>query len=165
MATPRKNKEDLLQRGRPCEFSEEIAKRICHLTATHTCGYTRLMTMYPDLPTLQTMAAWRVRIPEFSLQYFEAKNHQALLLAEETLDICDAVSEFGDKDGVSRVDAGILGKAKLQVATRHWHASKLHPKIYGDKKELQDTKEENERIKQELFDLRVKLNEKNKAEY
>lgn len=151
--------------GRPCEFTQEMADKICEFVATNTCGYQKLAHRYPDLPELSTVTAWRVRFPSFSSQYLEAKRFQALLLAEETLDLCDELSPYEDEKGVSRIDAGILGKTKLQVATRQWHASKLAPKIYGDKQIIEQTTSENESLKAELAELRAKLAEQSKAEY
>lgn len=151
--------------GRPSSYTPEIATLICKKIATSTYGLKKLCSLNPDLPDSTTIDDWRFDHPEFSRQYFEAKRFQAELLAEETLDLCDNLSTYEDEKGVDRIDAGMLGKTRLQVATRQWHASKLAPKIYGDKQIIEQTTSENESLKAELAELRARLAEQSKSEY
>ncbi len=165
MATPRKHPDDYLPRGRPCEYSQEIADKICDLIATHTCGYNTHLKNHPELPLHETVTAWRLRFPAFSAKYMDSKRFQSDLLAEETLTICDELETFEDDDGVTRIDSGRLGKAKLQISTRQWHAAKLQPKIYGERQQIEELQGENDRVKAELAELRSKLDKANVSEY
>ncbi len=139
MATPRKKSEDKLKVGRPSIYNAEIAKRICHVVATHTLGYRRLHAMYPDLPYEQTVREWRLDYPEFGLLYAQAKLLQAELLAEECLDIADdsrndwmeSLSDEEKGNGF-KLNAEHINRARLRIDTRKFFASKLLPKKYGD---------------------------------
>jgi regulator of replication initiation timing len=53
----------------------------------------------------------------------------------------------------------------LKVDSIKWQASKLAPKIYGDKQIVETVTTENDQLKQELSELRAKLAEKAKSEY
>jgi hypothetical protein len=92
--------------------------------------------MYPDLPRPQTINAWRREKLEFSSRYAQAKMEQAELLAESIDDIAVNLDKHYYVDqatGVSKIDTGMVAHARLMIDTRKWLASKLAPKIYGDK--------------------------------
>lgn len=140
--TDNTKKEPKNPQGRPTIFNEVIAKRICDLTATHTMGYKRLHSMYPDLPYEQTVREWRLaHASTFGLQYAQAKIIQAEILAEECLDIADdsrndwmeSLSEE-EKGNGWKLNGDHINRSRLRIDTRKWHASKLLPKKYGDLK-------------------------------
>jgi hypothetical protein len=131
--------------GRPTNYNEEIATRICELTATHTMGYRRIEKLYPDLPSEQTVREWRLaHYKTFGVQYAQAKALQAELLAEECLDIADdsrndwmeSLDEEDKGDGF-KLNSDHINRCRLRIDTRKWHASKLLPKIYGDFKNVE----------------------------
>lgn len=75
-----------------------------------------------------------IEFPEFQQQYARAKQLQADILVEEILEISDDSSndtihtekgDFEDKEWTNR--------SRLRVDSRKWLASKLLPKVYGDK--------------------------------
>ncbi|EKL07383.1 hypothetical protein VCHC17A1_3983 [Vibrio cholerae HC-17A1] len=66
---------------------------------------------------------WLQRHEEFREQYAHAREVQAELLAEDIINLSDAVIE----------DGAAVAKARLQVDARKWYASKLAPKRYGDR--------------------------------
>lgn len=119
--------------GRPTTYTPELAKFVCDMISTHTCGIKKLTAMYEDFPHSSTIFAWMKYFPAFSSQYFDAKCIQASLLADSLLDLPDEIETYEDEKGVERIDAGMLGKARLRYQINVWHASKLAPKIYGDK--------------------------------
>jgi hypothetical protein len=135
------------------------------MIATHSCGLKKLTRMYEEFPNQSTIYAWIYDHPEFSKLYFDARRSQAAVLADSMLDITDYIPTFEDKKGNERIDSGILGKAKLEYEVLKWHASKMAPKIYGDKQIIEQTTSENESLKAELNELRAKLAEKAKSEY
>lgn len=96
--------------------------------------------MHDDLPCHDTIFRWRYKIKSFSDQYTQAKMAQAELLAEETLDIADdATNDWMEKlDDEGKpigwiINGDHINRSRLRVDLRKWHASKLAPKIYGDK--------------------------------
>jgi hypothetical protein len=110
-------------RGRPTKYSNELAIKICDCVAASTDGMRKMCRNNPDFPTSETLMQWRLKYPDFSARYAQAKLIQADLFAEEIVDLCDDVHEISDN----------IQKARLQIDSRKWLASKLLPKAYGDK--------------------------------
>jgi hypothetical protein len=75
-----------------------------------------------DMPSVETVRVWLIEDGEFSVQYARAREEQADYYADEIIDIADAAK-----------DANL---ARLQIDARKWKASKLQPKKYGDKIDL-----------------------------
>jgi hypothetical protein len=75
-----------------------------------------------DMPSVETVRVWLIEDHEFSVQYARAREEQADYYADEIIDIADAAK-----------DANL---ARLQIDARKWKASKLQPKKYGDKIDL-----------------------------
>ena len=127
--------------GRPSIYTPELADLICKRVATNPVGLPTICKMFPELPSYDTIRVWRWDKPGFSAKYAEAKRFQAELMAESIEDIIDETLQYSyeDGEGVTRLDSGILGHARLRVDSRRWHASKLAPKIYGDKQQTEVT--------------------------
>lgn len=121
--------------GRPTLYSEELADRICQVVATHPHGLPKLCKMFDFMPCPETINVWRWQKSDFSDKYTLAKQFQAELMAESSEEVIDELTnyEFSDKDGAIRLDSGVVARARLLIDSRKWHASKLAPKIYGDK--------------------------------
>ena len=151
--------------GRPTTYTPELAAYVCKTIATHACGLKKLTKMYDAFPSQSTIYAWIYDHPEFSGQYMEARRVQATVLADSMLDIPTEIPIYEDKEGNDRIDAGMLGRAKLDCDILKWHASKMAPKVFGDHKQVEDLQAENERVKQELAEVRAKLNAQNVKEY
>jgi terminase small subunit-like protein len=52
---------------------------------------------------------------------------------DEIVELADGDYTVTDESGRVRVDPGAVAQARLQVDTRKWLASKILPKIYGDR--------------------------------
>ena len=128
-------------------------------------GIKKLCNHHPEIPSYETIFRWRWEYPEFREQYAAAKAAQAELLAEETLDIADSAEEDVrlNERGEPTINNEFVQRSKLRIDTRKWHASKLMPYKYGDKDEKQE--EAIDSIKQDLLELRTRLNEKKSAPY
>lgn len=153
--------------GRPTKYTPELVDRICQIVATHPVGLPKICKMFPDLPHPDTIRCWRWEKTEFSARYAEAKRFQAEIMAESLEDITDDLLDFSyeDEDGVRRIDSGMVARARIIADSRKWTASKLAPKIYGDKQQVEQVTSENDQLKAELAELRAKLADKSKAEY
>lgn len=153
--------------GRPSIYTPELVDLICKKIATSTIGLNRLCAENPELPDQTTINEWRFSKPEFSLQYTKAKQIQSELLAEECLDIADDSSYDikYTKDGEECCNTEFVQRSRVRIDTRKWLASKLAPKIYGDKQVIEQVTTENDELKKELADLRAKLLEQAKSEY
>jgi hypothetical protein len=125
--------------GRPTTYTLELGERICELVATNTCGLDDLCDGYDFMPNESTVRLWRFKHPEFSTKYAQAKMLQAELLAEQIHKISNSPVMYHDSEGNERVDSGSVALARLRVDSIKWHASKLAPKIYGDRKQIEET--------------------------
>lgn len=153
--------------GRPTIYTEELGTIICKIVASHPYGLPTLCKMFPQLPHRDTINEWRWENKVFSDNYALAKRFQAELMAESIEDVASELKEsaFHDDLGMVKIDSGMLGYARLVCDNRKWTAARLAPKIYGDKMQIEQKTEENDKLKAELMALRNKLDEKNKSEY
>jgi hypothetical protein len=121
----------MMTAGRPTTYTPELANFVCQMIATHACGLNKLEKMYEQFPHKSTIYGWMYEHKEFSNLYLEARKAQAAVLADSMLDIAERIPTFEDKEGNEKIDAGMLGKAKLDYEILKWHASKMAPKIFG----------------------------------
>lgn len=128
--------------GRPSIYTPELVAKICRLIATSTVGTNKLCKMHDDLPEESTIYQWRYDHPDFSLKYADAKMKQAELMAEKIRELYE-VPTFEDKEGIERVDPGRVALQRLKVDTEKWYASKLAPKVYGDKSQPETSSTDN----------------------
>ena len=101
--------------GRPSSYMPEVAEDICKLLMEGES--LRKICKRPSLPAISTVMEWLQRHEEFREQYAHAREVQAELLAEDIINLSDAVIE----------DGAAVAKARLQVDARKWYASKLAP--------------------------------------
>jgi len=107
--------------GRPATYTTEIATEFCRLLAL---GNTlRSLCATDQFPAPQTIYDWIERYPEFAEQYARARSQQADHYAEMIVD-----EAFGSHD------ASI---GRLRMDALKWAASKIAPKKYGDKIEVE----------------------------
>lgn len=91
------------------------------------------------MPSPSTVLEWTEKHPEFGEQYTRTRARSYLLLAEEIIDISDEEAttiKHEDEDVVVAFDATAVARNRLRVDTRKWMLSKMLPKIYGDKLDL-----------------------------
>lgn len=126
--------------GRPTDYTIEQGDLICERIATNPVGYSTLVQMYPDMPHVCTINAWRHSIPEFAEKYLRAKSFQAQLLVEEidTL-LPDQIKYYTDDRGNERIDAPSASMLIAKINNRKWMAARLAPKIFGDKQQTETT--------------------------
>lgn len=125
---------------RSTEFNEEIAARICEeLIAGNSL---RKICEAEDMPAASTVFVWLGRFPAFAEQYTRAREAQMEAMADEIVDIADdGTNDYVTKtrpDGseYEAFDAEHVQRSKLRVDTRKWLMSKLAPKKYGEKLDL-----------------------------
>ena len=151
--------------GRPTKYTPETAALICKRIATHDVGTATLLDMYDDLPSKTIVYEWRHDYPDFDKMYLEAKDKQAILLAESIDDIAHERHYFTDENGQERLDPAFTNDKRLRIDTRKWIAARLQPTRFGDQKRVEELEGENERVKAELRALRDKLDKANVSEY
>lgn len=147
--------------GQPTLYTQKLADRICLLISTHPLGLPSLIRMYPELPDRQTIYNWMHAHPSFFDNYLRAKEQQAHLLVDEVLEVSSEVPTYLDKDGIYRIDNGVLGKAKLQVDSFKWCAAVLAPRFYNKEK----NQETNTALKDDVIRRKKELDDRNKKDY
>lgn len=110
--------------GRPTKYNGAMIEDICEKIANGRS--LRSICAEDGMPTTSTVCKWLVENKEFSEQYARARTRQADYFFEEIVEIADSVE----------ADSAAVMKARLQVDARKWAASKIAPKKYGDKTEL-----------------------------
>lgn len=110
--------------GRPTDYTKDMADKICEKISGGLS--LRAICAEPGMPARGTVYRWLIENADFQDQYTRAREKQADHFAEEIIEIADsAVAE-----------SAAVSKAKLQIDARKWAASKIAPKKYGDKTEL-----------------------------
>jgi hypothetical protein len=132
------------------KFTQEIADKLCEELATSSKSL-RTICNQEGMPTVKTILNWLTlgekaekKDDPFSLflrQYARAREMQADFLAEEILEIADDGSN--DLMTITKGDASyeaenkeVTNRSKLRVDARKWIASKLKPKKYGDRLDM-----------------------------
>jgi hypothetical protein len=141
--------------GRPSDYSQELADRICSKLAEGIS--LRTVCLADDMPDKSTVFKWLREIKEFSDQYTRAKEESSDALVEEMLDISDDGTndwmEQLDEEGKTkgwRENGEAINRSRLRVDTRKWIASKLKAKKYGDKQQVELSMGLSERMRQIL---------------
>lgn len=132
-------------RGRPSAYSEEIANQICE--ALTEGKSLRSICKSPVFPAEPTVRAWALDNAggTFSAQYSRAREIGYARLAEEILQIADTpkigrkIKKTGEE--IEETIGDMIEHRRLQVDTRKWMLSKMLPKIYGDKLNLEGSGE------------------------
>nr|DAJ13047.1 MAG TPA: terminase small subunit [Siphoviridae sp. ctDju21]DAJ70609.1 MAG TPA: terminase small subunit [Caudoviricetes sp.] len=110
--------------GRPTEYNQEIAEKICEQLSNGMS--LRAICTASGMPARGTVYRWLNEHIDFQDQYARARDKQADYFAEEIIEIADSVE----------AESASVAKAKLQIDARKWAASKIAPKKYGDKSEI-----------------------------
>lgn len=124
--------------GRPCEYTQEVADKICERLADGMS--LRTICLAEDMPNRATVFRWLASFSAFSDQYAKARIAQAETLFDEMLDIADT-PRTGQKTvskatGMEITEADMIEHRRLQVDTRKWVLGKLAPKKYGEKVDI-----------------------------
>lgn len=135
--------------GRPTLYTEEIADYICEEISTSSKSLKTICSG-EKMPAVRTILTWLVEgekedgkpeFRDFLRKYTRAREQQADFLAEEILDIADDgtndyMTIVKGKEKYNVEDKEVTNRSKLRVEARKWISSKLKPKKYGDKIDL-----------------------------
>jgi hypothetical protein len=144
-------KEEQHPASMPSSYTKELGERICFLIATNATSILKLTKKFPELPSHETIFKWRIQFPEFGAMFLEAKKDQAILYADETIDIADDDSrDLLDTDKGVVANSAAVARAKLRIDTRKWYASTLAPRTFGEKSQTEIVLRRHEDILSEL---------------
>lgn len=133
-------KKEAKPRGRPSKYTPELAAQICDRLAA---GESLNAICSADaFPAESTVRGWAIDdTGGFSAKYTRAREIQAHMLGDEIIQIADTPM-LGSKtktneDGEVEITEGdMIEHRRLRVESRKWYISKVLPKVYGDKSNL-----------------------------
>lgn len=120
-------------------FDRSTADAICEQLASGKS--LRSICRKKGMPAESTVRLWAIDdVDGFAAQYRRAREVQAHVLAEEMLDIANT-AKLGSKtvigpDGTTVTKSDMTEHRRMQIDARKWYISKVLPKIYGDKLQL-----------------------------
>lgn len=135
----------MAERGRPTDYTAEIAQRICEELA---CGRSlRDVCADEGMPAESTVRAWALDDRDgFSAHYARARELGYHSMADELMEIADDarndwMERCGEEDAGWQANGEHIQRSRLRVDTRKWMLSKVLPKLYGDKVTVAGDKE------------------------
>jgi hypothetical protein len=130
-----KQKAEPKERGRPSIYTPELARSICLRIAAGES--VRSISRDENMPAESTIRSWAVDdIEGFNAQYTRAIQIRAVGWAEEIIEISDDGSQdtyIDPATGQERTNHEIVARSRLRTDNRKWMLSKVLPKVYGDK--------------------------------
>ena len=158
--------------GRPSEFTTDVATEIC---ARIMAGESlRAICSDGNMPGKSTVFRWLAQNGVFRDQYARARAVQMDTMAEEILDIADdgtndwmeRIGKDGAPDGWT-LNGEHVQRSRVRVDTRKWLMSKLAPKKYGERVEIDAIvrKPEEALADEELQDLIANIKARAAAEF
>jgi hypothetical protein len=124
-------------------YHDALARKICE-KIMHKQSLTSICKD-PRMPNLSTVVRWlsNPKLVEFREMYYYARRVAAELYVDEIFEIADDGSNDWkpryDKDGglIDYVpDQEAIQRSRVRIDARKWYASKMVPKIYGDKTDV-----------------------------
>lgn len=121
-------------------YSIELAEQICDAVATTPMGITALCAINKDWPTARIIFRWLVKHPEFTDMYSRARKAQIEVLIDQVMQlVTDTSKDWVRKQGEICADHDHISRVRLQIDSIKWLATKLLPKVYGDKIQTEHT--------------------------
>ncbi len=125
--TIRKNQK--IQAGRPSIYSNELADLICERLA---CGESlRSICDDENFPNRVTVIRWLAKDDNFATKYARAREIQAHVWVDDMYETAKTEPERNPLTGA--IDSASVAHIRNRVATMQWLATKLNPKRYGDR--------------------------------
>lgn len=143
----------MIKRGRPSDYTLELAKEICDAISSTSLGLKALCNKHEHWPCPDTIYSWLCKHKEFSDMYAQSKRMQVEVLVDEILEISDDISQDTviDDAGKTSINYEHINRTRLRVDTRKWIACKLVPRVYGDRVANSHAIEADEQSKQQSF--------------
>jgi hypothetical protein len=125
--------------GRPSDYSEELADRICDLMMDGKS--MRKVAAMETMPDRSTMLRWLVAHPDFAAKCARAREIQADLMDDRVLETAELCDESN------------CHSSKVKISAYQWRASKLAPKKYGDKQSLEHSGPDGQSLAPPVFNV------------
>ncbi len=119
--------------GRPTDYTKEIVSAICAELAQGKS--LRTVCKADDMPAMSTVFTWLRDHKEFAEQYAQAKEEATEAKLEELDDIGDEAIQ-ASRMVDPKASGAIVQAYRLKADNIKWYMSKIKPKKYGDKLDL-----------------------------
>lgn len=111
--------------GRHTDYTEELATAICERLMNGES--LRRICSDEEMPNRSTVLRWQASNEEFAAKCARAREEQAEYMDDLILDVANACTpETAPAD-------------RVRISAYQWRASKLKPKKYGDRQEVEHT--------------------------
>jgi len=123
------------------EQIKEVFNNICLKIGVDGMALRNVLKL-DGMPSGETFYKWLNEDENKTKQYARACNDRSDNIFEDVLNIADSAADdvIIDKDGNEVVNHNVIQRDRLRVDTRKWYLSKLNPKKYSDKIQV-DTSE------------------------
>lgn len=121
--------------GRPTLRTPENAETICEQIAS---GKSARVACEKAGISQTMLWVWLKEDADFRGHYTRAREVQADFYADEIIEISDdgRNDTYTDFEGEVRANAEVVARSKLRVDSRKWYASKLAPKKYSERQQV-----------------------------
>jgi Bacteriophage Sf6, terminase small subunit-like len=128
--------------GRPTRYTEKLGAQICALIMTGQS--LREVCRREDMPSRSAVFSWLAKHEEFADQYARA----CLIRQEEIFDEIFEIADDGSNDWMLRRDGDeaievvnheVIQRSRLRIDARKWALSKMNPRKYGEKLDIDQT--------------------------
>jgi hypothetical protein len=135
---------------KPTRYTPELATRFCELVASTTMSLQQIGREC-GVPA-NIFLKWCSRYDELGASYARAREQQQHLRADELLEIVDDSSndwvDVETKSGriIRQFDHEHAKRSELRIRTRQWLMSRFAPRVFGERLQLDASKETREAI-------------------
>ena len=129
--------------GTETTYTKELADEICAEIANQARGLKWVLGEDDRFPCARTFHRWLEENEELRQTYLRARQMQAELLVDETMEIADECNRdiilIKGSDGKEReaMNGEFIQRSKIRIDMRFRLAGKLHPKKWGEKQEIE----------------------------
>lgn len=142
--------------GRPTIYTDELALRLCARISTTRDSLIQILNDDPEFPSPDTVYTWKISNKNFSDMFDDAKRIQAewsMMNIHEHEKNVEKNHTIHDKDGNIKLDPAAVALAKLKADNDRWAASRLVPRLYGDKSETKVTITSHEDVLKQIREM------------
>jgi transposase-like protein len=135
-------------------YSPDLAVRICALVADGMS--IRRVCRMEDMPNVNTIYEWIRDKPEFAQMLSQAREDQADSLADDIRDAADTLESMAN-DRENPPNSAAVQAHKVRLDALIWTASKLKPRKYSEKQQIDVTQSSYKDVLQEIADRESKV--------
>jgi len=116
-------------------YDPEMAKEICEIIANSPDGLDKILASDKRFPCNAVFYRWRAENEDFARIYVQAKQNQLDCLVNQVLakGLDKSDDQIIQPDGRITPNSASVQRDRLYADTVKWYASKLAPRLYGDR--------------------------------